>query len=111
MPERQPLLADLESGPEAIALLRRNIDEINIELLRLLERRGALALNIMRLKNSSGLALHDRAREAAMIAELATHSRGLYDEGEIAAVFHAIFEASRALAARMFAGRNYGPAA
>lgn len=106
MLEQELLSPKPTATPAEIALLRRSIDEINVELLRLLERRGALALRIMQLKKRRGLRLHDGAREAAMIAELATQSRGVFDDAEIAAMFRAVFEASRALAARMLAGRG-----
>lgn len=103
-PEKQ--VAPSDAGAQEIARLRRSIDEVNVQLLRLLERRGALALRIMNLKQQGGIAVHDRAREAAMLADLATHSADLYDRREIETMFRSIFEASRSLARRMFAGRN-----
>jgi len=109
MLEQEQLTVESVATPREIALLRHDMDEINVELLRLLERRGALALRIMQVKKRRGLRLHDRARESAMIAKLAAHSRGVFDAAEIAVMFRSIFETSRTLAARLFAAR--GPAA
>ena len=106
MPEHKRLTEESVATPREVALLRRSIDEMNVELLRLLERRGALALRIIQLKRGRGLRSHDPARESAMIAELATHSRGVFDDAEIATMFCSIFDASRALAARLFSARG-----
>jgi len=110
MLETEQWVAPSDSGAQEITRLRRSIDEVNVELLRLLERRGALALKVMHLKQRRGIVLHDRARESAMIAELTTQSLELYDRREIEAMFRSIFEAARSLAARAFAGRGRGGA-
>jgi chorismate mutase len=106
MLDREHRVSPSDSGAQEIARLRRSIDQVNVELLRLLERRGALALKVMCLKQKRGVAVHDRAREAAMIAQLAAQSLDLYDRREIEAMFRCIFEASRSLAQRAFAGRE-----
>jgi chorismate mutase len=110
MLEPERWVAPADSVEQEIARLRDSIDAVNVELLRLLERRGALALRIMHLKRRRGLAEHDRERESAMLAQLAQHSLDLYDRREIETMFRSIFEASRSLAARVFAGRGRGRA-
>ncbi|HSD75718.1 MAG TPA: chorismate mutase [Steroidobacteraceae bacterium] len=81
--------------------LRRGIDAVNLELLRLLERRGELVLEIARLKQRRRITLLDTGRELDMLENIAAQSRGLFDRNEITAVFRGIFEASRSLAQRL----------
>jgi 3-deoxy-7-phosphoheptulonate synthase / chorismate mutase len=92
-------------SPEADDLdrLRRGIDAVNLQLLRLLERRGDLVLEIARIKQRRRIALLDTRREVDMLANIAAQSRGLFDSHEIAAVFRAIFAVSRSLAQRVIA--------
>jgi 3-deoxy-7-phosphoheptulonate synthase/chorismate mutase len=98
------MTADVRS-PEADDLdrLRRGIDAVNLQLLRLLERRGELVLEIARLKQRHRIALLDTRRELDMLTNIATQSRALFDSNEVAAMFRAIFAASRSLAQRMIA--------
>lgn len=83
-----------------LARLRRSIDAVNLEILRLLESRGALVVDITHVKHRGGMALRDSLRERDMLAELARQSRGPFQRREIEAVFRAVFEASRSLGAR-----------
>jgi 3-deoxy-7-phosphoheptulonate synthase/chorismate mutase len=81
--------------------LRCSIDAVNLQLLRLLERRGDLVLEIARLKRRRGVTLLDARRELDMLENIAAQSRGLFDRNEITGVFRGIFEASRSLAQRL----------
>jgi 3-deoxy-7-phosphoheptulonate synthase/chorismate mutase len=92
-------------APEAddLSRLRRGIDAVNLQLLRLLERRGELVLDIARIKQFRGIPLRDIRRELDMLESIATQSRSLFDRNEVATVFRAIFAVSRSLAARVIA--------
>jgi len=59
--------------PDGLASLRIRIDEIDLGILRLIEQRGAVVEEILRLKQSSGRAVLDEARERQLLAM----SRGL----------------------------------
>jgi 3-deoxy-7-phosphoheptulonate synthase/chorismate mutase len=93
-------------GRDEFARLRRSIDGVNVKILRLLERRGELVLEIARLKRRRGIALRDPTREADMLEKLVRHSRGLYDRREVESVFRRVLEISRSLATRTFAQRR-----
>jgi chorismate mutase len=86
--------------PEEVADLRCRIDAVNLEMLRLLERRAELALEVGRLKQACGLPLRDAQREFDMLAGLVDQSRGLLNLHEIERVFGDIFETSRSRARR-----------
>lgn len=94
-----------EPGGDDVMQWRRKIDAVNQELLRLLERRGELALQIVRLKRDRGLPARDAERERRMLADLLRHSGWLYEPGEIEGIFQQVFAASRALALRALTAR------
>ena len=86
-----------------LARLRRGIDAVNLQLLRLLQHRAELVLEIARLKQRRRITLLDAGRELDMLEGIAAQSRGPFDRNEIDSVFRAIFEASRSLAQRLIA--------
>lgn len=84
--------------------LRCRLDAVNLELLRLLEHRARLALEVARLKQRRGLPVCEAQRQRDMLDALLAQSRGLLDERELEAVFGGIFAASRSLAQRWMSG-------
>ena len=93
-----------DSAHDEVKRLRWRLDAVNLELLRLLEQRARLALEVARLKQRRGLPVHDAQREREMLDALAAQSRGLLDTGDLEAVFNRIFQASRSLAQRSMSG-------
>ncbi|MFL6576428.1 MAG: chorismate mutase [Povalibacter sp.] len=79
--------------------LRRRVDELNRQLLTALEARGRVVQKIMAYKRAHGMSTHDAKREEAMLDELTAQVHGPYSGEQIATVFQAIFEISRALGA------------
>jgi chorismate mutase len=55
---------------EGLAELRASFDAIDSELLRLLAARRAVSRRMAAVKLTAGLAFHDPAREAALMARL-----------------------------------------
>ncbi len=77
--------------------LRRQMDEINLALLELLNRRAQVAQAIGRLKRAQGLPLYDPEREEAMLASLIACNRGPLSDEAVRGLFREIIRASLAL--------------
>ncbi|HKE45383.1 MAG TPA: chorismate mutase [Steroidobacteraceae bacterium] len=89
-----PLPADV---PARMAELRQSLDQINRQLLALLEERGRLVHEVMRIKREHSLPVHDPERERRMLDALLSASSGVYPRASLEHVFASIFEVSRAL--------------
>ncbi len=81
----------------AIARLRQSLDAVNKELLTLLEKRGRLVHEVMRIKHEFSLPVHDPERERRMLEALLDRASGVYPRASLERVFASIFEVSRAL--------------
>lgn len=74
--------------------LRKEVDRINHELLRLLSERGRLVSEIGRLQTELGLSHYDPKREEEMLAYLTQENPGPYPAETIRRLFKEIFKAS-----------------
>jgi 3-deoxy-7-phosphoheptulonate synthase / chorismate mutase len=81
-----------------LAALRVRIDEVDLELLRLLERRGQVVEEVMALKRSTGTPTLDAIREEQILSRLRAMHKGPYEWQAIARVFRLVLEISRGLA-------------
>jgi chorismate mutase/prephenate dehydratase len=79
---------------------RAEIDEVDSELLRLLNRRARLAAKVGRLKRSAGLPLVDPEREVRVLRRLQQANTGPLDQRGIAKVFRRIIRESRRVEAQ-----------
>jgi len=77
--------------------LRRSIDRIDADLVRLLNRRGADAIRIGREKRRQGMPILDPARERAILARIQRRSRGPLGGAALGAIFEDIMTACRDL--------------
>ena len=84
---------------------RTEIDEIDCELLRLLNRRARLSARIAGAKLAAGLPLRDPEREQAVVARACRINAGPLDERAVAKIFRRIMRESRAVQARFMAAR------
>ena len=84
----------------SIPALRRQIDRIDDQLLRLLNRRAGLALAIAEQKARSNSGVYAPAREKGVLARLARANRGPLPELLVRAIFREIISASRSLEQR-----------
>ena len=95
--------------------LRRRIDVIDDQLLRLLNVRVACALEIGRLKHDGGMPIYDPEREKqvlAMVRDAATKLAGPLETEAVVRIFERIIdEARRAERAASVRGEGLGPAA
>ncbi|ADV66843.1 bifunctional 3-deoxy-7-phosphoheptulonate synthase/chorismate mutase [Deinococcus maricopensis] len=75
--------------------LRRQVDDINKELLKLLSQRGEIVAEIGRAKTQEGRPNHyDPAREEQQLKEIEALNRGPFTTAAVKAIFKEIFKAS-----------------
>ncbi|RTR26250.1 bifunctional 3-deoxy-7-phosphoheptulonate synthase/chorismate mutase [Deinococcus radiophilus] len=75
--------------------LREQVDQINLQLLDLLSRRGELVAEIGRLKSSEGgTKFYDPKREEDQLRLVRQANRGPFTDAAISAMFKEIFKAS-----------------
>lgn len=77
--------------------MRKEIESINSELLRVLSQRGALVQEIFALKREEGIDRYDSSREADMLEQLVEQNPGPYPDEIVRRVFGVIFSASLTL--------------
>jgi chorismate mutase len=86
-----------DSAAGDVADWRRRIDEIDLQLVRLVNARSACAQEIGRLKRLLGLAIYDPAREQEILGRVCEASPGPLDPGAVRRVFERIIDESRRL--------------
>jgi chorismate mutase/prephenate dehydratase len=77
--------------------LRRDIDRLDRELLRLLEDRAELASRVGELKQASGEGTLDAARERDLLERIEREAAGRFPRSGVRAIFREIVSASRAV--------------
>lgn len=77
--------------------LRRKIDEIDLEILRLISERGRLAIEISKAKRENASGVYDPAREREIKERLERANPGPLPPSSIAAIYREIISACRAL--------------
>lgn len=92
-----------------IDAIRREIDTLDTDILELLNRRAEQAIKIGRLKEETGSAVFDPAREKQILDRLAAINRGPLSAAALREIFGAIFAAHRLLE-KQLAVAYYGPA-
>ena len=88
---------DVRASDDALDPLRASIDAVDRELLALLDRRAALALEVGEVKRARGLPAYRPDREAAVLEVLERAARGAFPSARIAPVWREIMSACRAL--------------
>jgi chorismate mutase len=80
-----------------IGRLRRNIDEVDAVLLKLLNQRAKWALEIGRRKQEAGQPLYQPEREAEVLAHAVGGNRGPLGRDAVGRLFERIIDESRRL--------------
>jgi 3-deoxy-7-phosphoheptulonate synthase / chorismate mutase len=75
--------------------LRDEIDQINQELLRLLNKRAKIAVEIGKEKQKHGHPIYDPIREQQILSEIVKQNEGPFSDDTIIALFKEIFNASK----------------
>ena len=76
---------------------RVEIDKVDAELLRLLNRRAELAARVGESKRRAGLSVCDRGREREVVARARRENRGPLDGDAVERLFRAVIRESRRL--------------
>jgi len=77
--------------------LRREVDQVDLQLLRLLNRRAAAVLRIGQFKKRRGLPVYDGRREGAVLRRLMRNNRGPLSQASLRGIFRNILRYSRQL--------------
>lgn len=83
--------------PASLPSLRKQIDRVDLRLLRLLNRRAALALRVGRLKARRGLPVFDGRREEQVVRRVTQANAGPLPARAIRQLFREILRYSRKL--------------
>ena len=80
-----------------IQKIRDEIDEIDVELLRLLNHRASLVLKLGAIKHELGLKLFDPDREEEIYRKVAGHNEGPLPADSVNRIYERIIDESRRL--------------
>ena len=87
-------------GRKSLGDWRQEIDALDSELLRLLNRRATIACEIAAVKVASGMPAYDPAREAAVLERITAQNSGPFEDESVRAIFHSVIHETRALGTR-----------
>ena len=80
---------------DRIKEIRDAIDSIDADLLKLLNNRARLAIELGELKNDLGLAIYDPTREREIIEMMLSKNEGPLDAKAVVGLFQRIIDESR----------------
>lgn len=90
-------MAESDDAMSRMDDLRRDIDAIDEQLVKLLSERAACALEIGRAKKHAGLDLYQPTRETEVLAHVQRVNTGPLDDGAIKRLFERIIDEARRL--------------
>jgi chorismate mutase len=91
---------------KTLADWRLEIDALDTELLRLLNRRAAIAGEIAVIKVAMGLPAYDATREEQVLERIAVKNSGPFRAESVAAIFHSIIHETRKLGTERMESRK-----
>ncbi|UFS70510.1 chorismate mutase [Geomonas sp. RF6] len=77
--------------------IRKAIDALDSDLLRIFNERAELALKIGKLKKEKGLPVYDPSREKKIFARMTAENAGPLDDAAIVRLFERVIDESRRL--------------
>jgi len=77
--------------------LRRNIDDVDTVLVKLLNQRARWALEVGDVKSGAGVPIYQPAREAKVLAQVQAKNKGPLGERAVRRLFERIIDESRRL--------------
>jgi chorismate mutase len=86
-----------KATPPEVDGLRRRIDLIDDQLMKLLNSRSACAVEIGRVKRQVGMAVYQPEREAWILERVEANNPGPLDPGAVRRVFERIIDEGRRL--------------
>src|SRR4051812_18980629 len=81
----------------ALKSIRAQIDKLDLQILKLINDRSALAAEIGRVKNDQGSEVFTPAREEEVYKNILEANKGPLDEATIRAIYREIMSGARAL--------------
>jgi len=88
------------TGRKSLGDWRQEIDALDTELLRLLNRRAAIACEIAAVKVAAGLPAYDPGRESQVLERITAQNAGPFEDESVRAIFHSIIHETRTLGTR-----------
>jgi chorismate mutase len=82
-------------GPEDVKRRREEIDRLDAELVRILNQRAALTLDLAQLKQQLGWEIRDSERERQVLRQVTGSNAGPFDQRGIKRIFRRIICESR----------------
>lgn len=80
---------------------RRRIDELDRELVRILNRRAQMSIQLGQLKRDVGLPARDEAREETILRNIQRANPGPLDGDALCAIFRIVLKESRRVTAEL----------
>ncbi|MGG3773232.1 bifunctional 3-deoxy-7-phosphoheptulonate synthase/chorismate mutase [Heyndrickxia faecalis] len=81
-------------GNRELEQLRKEVEEVNLQLLELINKRGELVQEIGKLKEAQGVNRYDPIREREMLNAIIEHHDGPFETSTIEHLFKEIFKAA-----------------
>ncbi|MDC2864278.1 bifunctional 3-deoxy-7-phosphoheptulonate synthase/chorismate mutase [Bacillus sp. BP-3] len=81
-------------GNQSLEQLRSEMDEINLQLLHLLNKRGTVVQRMGQQKKRQGMKRFDPVREREVLDMIAEHNEGPFETSTVQHIFKMIFKAS-----------------
>lgn len=82
---------------DRLDVLRREIDSIDEQVVRLLNERAKCALAVGREKKEAGLEIYQPIREAEVLSHVQRINRGPLDDGAVKRLFERVIDEARRL--------------
>jgi chorismate mutase len=95
--ERPEEAAVRQRGEAQVADLRRRIDQVDDQLMKLLNSRSACAVEIGRIKRRIGMPVYQPEREKWILDRAERNNPGPLDSGAVRRVFERVIDESRRL--------------
>jgi chorismate mutase-like protein len=95
-------LADGVSDADALAVLRQQIDELDVAILQLLNRRSECANRIGEFKKRLGVPVYVPTRESQVLQNVQNSNPGPLENDAIRRLFERIIDETRSLERRLF---------
>jgi chorismate mutase/prephenate dehydratase len=94
---------DIDRNADDVRRRREEIDKLDAELVRLLNRRASIALDLARLKQAMGWNICDPEREKQVLSQVADTNGGPFDHRSLRRIFRRIICESRRMEQRRHA--------
>ncbi len=86
---------ETKCSPNEIRRCREEIDRLDAELVRLLNRRASIALDLAQIKHGLGWDVCDPERERQVLTQVASSNSGPFDPRSLKRIFRRIIWESR----------------